>query len=182
MGWYGIKADFRNVKEYAAQELKIDAKFGFLLDRAYHGNTVYSLIDRTDNNEKYIHIDLVQKGEDGFWAHKPISENSGPYHYDCPERILKQSTSQNIHAVQWREQCRQIRRDKAELINIFKTMPTGIIITTEYGRKLKFFGTYNKSWTQVVCEDIEENKKYRYKVTDFKPDQLKNEISELNVA
>ena len=138
MGWYGIKADFRNVQEYAAQELKIDSKFGFLLDRAYYGNTVYSLIARTDNNEKYIHIDLVQNGADGFWAHKPISENSGPYHYDCPERILKQSTSQNIHAVEWREQCRQIRRDKAELIKIFKAMPKGIIITTEYGRKLKF--------------------------------------------
>lgn len=182
MGWLGIKATFKNVQEYAADELKIDSKQGILLDRAFYGNTVYSLVQMHKDNSKLIIVDLVQKSDDGFWMHKPISENVGPYHYDCPERILKQSTSQNPFAVKWREECRQMRRNKAELIKLFQTLPTGIIITTEYGRKLKFLRSYNKSWTQIVCEDIEEGKIYRYSYKVFRPEQLKKEITEPKAA
>lgn len=75
MGWYGIKADFKDVKEYAAQELNISPENGVLLERAYHGNTVYSLVQLKKDNSKLIMVDLVRKSDDGFWLHKPLSEN-----------------------------------------------------------------------------------------------------------
>ena len=52
MGWYGIQANFKDVKEYADQELKINPEQGVLLDRAYHGNTVYSLVQLKKDNSK----------------------------------------------------------------------------------------------------------------------------------
>ena len=182
MGWYGIKADFKDVKEYAAQELNISPENGVLLERAYHGNTVYSLVQLKKDNSKLIMVDLVRKSDDGFWLHKPLSENCGPSDLNCPERILKQSTSQNIYAIEWREKCRAQRRNKAETIKTFKLLPTGIIIATEYGRKLKFMRAYNKSWSQIVCLDIEKNEVYRYRYESFKADELKQALEELKAA
>ena len=74
------------------------------------------------------------------------------------------------------------RRNKAETIKTFKLLPTGIIIATEYGRKLKFMRAYNKSWSQIVCLDIEENKVYRYSYKSFKADELKQALEELKAA
>lgn len=182
MGWFGIRADFNNVKEYAEQELKISNEQGILLERAYHGNTVFSLVQLHKDNSKLILVDLVRKSDDGFWVHKPLSENCGPNDLNCPERILKQSTSQNTYAIEWREKCRAQRRNKAETIKTFKLLPTGITITTEYGRKLKFMRAYNKSWSQIVCLDIEENQVYRFSYKSFKAEQLKQAVEELKAA
>ncbi|WP_411688803.1 hypothetical protein [Acinetobacter indicus] len=182
MGFYAIQQNFSNVQEYAEQELKISEANGILLDRAYHGNTVYSLVQIKKDGSKLILVDLVRKGSDGFWGHKPLSESVGPYELDCPERILKQSTCQSPLAVAWREKCRQKRRDKAETIKTFKLLPTGIVITTEYGRKLKFMRAYNKSWSQIVCLDIEDNQVYRYSYKSFKADELKQALEELKAA
>lgn len=177
MGWYGIQQNFRNVQEYAEQELKIDADKGIILDRAYYGNTVYSLIESKIDGSRLILVDLVKSESDGQWMHKPLSENCSPYYYDCPERILKLSTSTNLYAIEWREKCRQKRRNKSETIKIFKKLIPDMIITTDRGEKLKFMRPYNKSCSQIVCSELSEGKVYRYSYTSFKAEQLKQDLT-----
>lgn len=182
MGFYAIQQNFSNVQEYAEQELKISEANGILLDRAYHGNTVYSLVQLKKDGSKLILVDLVRKGSDGFWGHKPLSESCGPYELDCPERILKQSTCQSPLAVAWREKCRQKRRDKAETIKIFKQLKPDTIITTNRGDKLKFMRAYNTSYSQIVCSQVTDGKVYRFRYTDFEPNQLKQDLLETVAA
>lgn len=176
MGWYGINQNFRNVQEYAEQELKIDAEKGIILDRAYYGNTVYSLIESKTDGSRMILVDLVRHESDGYWLHKPLSENCGPSDYDCPERILKLSTSTNSYAIEWREKCRQKRRNKSETIKIFKKLIPDMVITTDRGEKLKFMHPYNKTCTQIVCSQVSDGKVYRFSYTSFKPEQLKQDL------
>lgn len=178
MGFYSIQQHFSNVQEYAEQELRISEANGILLDRAYHGNTVYSLVQLKKDGSKLILVDLVRKGSDGSWGHKPLSETCIPFEIDCPERILKQSTCDNPNAVEWREKCRQKRRDKALTIKIFKQLKPNAIITTTRGEKLKFMRAYNASFSQIVCSQVTDGKVYRFSYTDFKPEQLNQDLTD----
>lgn len=88
-----------------------------VLDSALVGSTVYLAVHHEDKSKG---IDLVYgvviltRYEDHEFMTKPIGEDSGPYSYDCPRRILKLlSPTDNEYALQWRSLCEKRHKGKA---------------------------------------------------------------------
>lgn len=173
MGWFGIYGKFASVTDYAVQELAITNPDHTLLDRAIVNNYVYSLVQR-GNGSTFILIDHVKR-DGNQWSHRPMDETFGPDNYDCPERILKQSTSNNSVAVKWRENCRQHRRDKALRLRLTNELKHGMIIKSKYFGSLAFISLHGK--TKLVCTD-NLGGRYAYPLRDFSVEELQNAINE----
>lgn len=176
MGRFSSNKSYNNVREYAEEELAINAASGKMLERSFYGNTVYTLVETT-KGEKYIAIDVVQKSN-GEWSHKPMDESVHPYHYDCPERMLKQSTSKSPLSIEWREKCREIRKSKRALKNLFASMESGTTLTTVSGRKVVFVRPFNINSTQFVCRDVENCSLFRYRLDYFEYKTVLKDLEE----
>lgn len=79
------------------------------------GSTYYAAIERTifETGEKVIYatVCLTSIENNQIW-YKDMSEDMGPYKYDCPLSILSLlSPTDNKYALEWRKQCR-IQVDK----------------------------------------------------------------------
>lgn len=168
MGWLCHVADYKSVKEYAEYELKHSDKYK-LLERSIYGKEVYSLYEKIENGLRFITVDLVTHG-DGEWCRKSMDETCGPCYYNCPEYILVQSTCNNPLSVEWREACRELRRNKRKLIEAAKQLKKNDVVKY-YDENLIYLYPYNKSGSQIVCL-TENNERYRYSVKKFKPEWL----------
>ena len=73
------------------------------------GNQLWSLLKHKETNRTVIVLDLMQGGgKDEGWGYKTMSEDSGPYQYNCPMSILKAAdppTSE--YSAEWREKVLQ---------------------------------------------------------------------------
>lgn len=172
-----------------------------ILDYSVRGNVVYSLIQRTnqvftkkDNIFSFVKIytspkqDIFQnafdkynficvtlirkeKGSYGEWFWKTMDESEHPYYYDCPEKLLKQSSVSSENGVIWRDLCRKYRKQQQEFKKIVSNIKVGSKIIFRNGIERKFEDVYNKSCTQIIATFIEEEtqevKRYRYPVTDI---------------
>jgi hypothetical protein len=170
MGWlcgYGV---FESIRDYADQEIKCGENFE-LLDRSVYGKEVYSLFHNKITGVRFIALHLITH-EGNEWCRKDMDESCGPCYYNCPERILVQSNVTDKLAVEWRETCRRLRREKKQKTELVKALKAGDII--EYkGNNLKFIDYHNKSKSQIICFDIAEGCSYRYRVSEFGMDDLK---------
>ena len=175
MGHFGTYGKYKNVAEYADAELKITGENAKLLDRAVVNSHVYSLVEyvKDGNVGRVIKIDHVKR--DGCqWSHHPMDESWGPYAWDCPERILKQSTQMDKISIKWREQCRTKRRDKAARLKLIKELTNGMTIQSKYFSTLLFIHTQGAS--KIVCQD-NLGSKYAYRIHDFAVIELQNAIN-----
>ena len=101
-----------------------------VLDSSLHGKTEYYAAIRSTNRETgkvvvFALIALVSykpRESDGYtlgW--KEMSERSGPYCFNCPERILALlDDTDNAHALEWRQNCRDHRIRKRETGKVFQ--------------------------------------------------------------
>jgi len=69
------------------------------------GNRLWKQMEVTvgDKMDRYIHLDLLfsAKGQVGY---KPLSEDMGPYYWDCPKKFLKNLTApMGEYSKTWRE-------------------------------------------------------------------------------
>lgn len=66
------------------------------------------------------------------WGYKDMSEDMGPYRYDCPARILDLLTpTENETALQWRASCRQALQRKSRC----KTLKAGMVVKLHHPMK-----------------------------------------------
>ena len=67
------------------------------------GNHVWQLVRIEAANRTFITLDLIAKERNGGWGYKGMSEDMGPYYYDCPLALLnKASEPINESAKEWR--------------------------------------------------------------------------------
>ncbi len=87
------------------------------------GNHFWSVLELT-NGERLICLDLMQGGgRDMGWGYKDLSEDMGPYRFDCPLSLLDiAGPTKNPRAQQWRESVLQYHANK------IKPVP-GLVIT-----------------------------------------------------
>lgn len=116
-----------------------------VLDSSLHGKTEYYAAIRSTNRETgkvvvFALIALVSykpSDPDGHtlgW--KEMSENSGPYCFNCPERILALlDPTDHENAVEWRRKCREHRAERRETRKAFQD---GAVI--RFKRPLVFAG------------------------------------------
>lgn len=69
---------------------------------------------------------------DRSWGYKDMSEDMGPYRYDCPARILGLLTpTDNETAQKWRASCREVLQRKSRC----KTLKAGMVIKLHHPMK-----------------------------------------------
>lgn len=113
-----------------------------VLDHALVGNNLWLLMQHQPIETKFIVLARLKHsrgagpvGHD--WGYKDMDESTHPYYYDCPERLLKQSTCDKPSSVEWRAQCRKWRAERNARLSSLKKLKPG---DTFYwnGKPLKF--------------------------------------------
>jgi hypothetical protein len=105
MGWTGtydrsIKT-IQDRKRFILNEFNQENR---IIDIAYKGTTFYCAYKQNDNQVIGLVI-LTEKNGDEF-LYKEMTENSMPYKFDCPKRIINKLTpTDNELANTWRKKC-----------------------------------------------------------------------------
>lgn len=111
MGW--LSSPRWDTKQAMVDHLIEGFKF---LDHAVRGKVLYGLYKHGEGFPEGFGIvvclldNFAEKGCPPEWGYKDMGESCGPCVYDCPERILKQSTNMSSYAVKWRQACRDKRK------------------------------------------------------------------------
>lgn len=175
MGWlFGHSTK----KELVEHLLKQHGEHCELIDHSLTGNKLWLLFNhKVEPFGRFIVLCLLQgaksRGYDPCrWGYKDMDESSGPYYYDCPERLLAQSTDTSENAVAWRKHCREARVAKAKHKKWIKSLrPGNVIIAGD--KPVTVRGTWadpSKVWIQagcVVCDS--ETGLFRFRQNQLRP-------------
>lgn len=141
-----------------------------VLDHGGGSNELFILVE-TYTKKRVILCYKLQRNE-GMWGYKPMDEEMYPYCYTCPERILKESTSMVKNAIEWRERCREVRKEKAnkrgERSNKISAMRRDQEITVFGYMSARFQSRYRSSKVFCVVYDINSRSLFRVHVDDIK--------------
>jgi len=98
-----------------------------LIDISLRGNVAYCAIQAPKTGRILAAVVRLVK-DNGNWNHRDMGEDSGPYYWDCPARILDQlSPTDNGYALEWRKRC----RDRLKQTRATKDMKPGTVIKLE---------------------------------------------------
>lgn len=79
-------------------------------------NRVWQAVRHETTGEVFIHLDLIAKQRNGGWGYKGMSEEAGPYYYDCPLSLLAMCTEpKHEYSKEWREKVRKYHAAKKAL-------------------------------------------------------------------
>ena len=115
MGWTSShRSSAQSVKDYLADEINQAGKttsFKVLDIAIVKRNTAYLAVEKTDRDsgksDVFAMVILIRYGRDHFnITTKEMSEDMGPFYYDCPARVLDMLTpTNNTESRMWREKC-----------------------------------------------------------------------------
>lgn len=94
-----------------------------LIDHAVRGKVLYGVYKNGEGFPEGFGIvvclldNFAKKPHLPEWGYKDMGESCYPYYFDCPERILKQSTNMRENAVKWRQACRDKRKAKWNFVS-----------------------------------------------------------------
>lgn len=147
MGWTYTRAN-----DISEEEDIVRCEFTFVgketactvLDMAKVGNVYYQAVERIDKaGKRYVFAGIVltahNNSEPRFnFGVKTLSEEEGPFYYDCPAKIMKMlSPADNEGAKEWRKAVEEVRAKKNSLATkIRKAKIPGATILFE--KPLKF--------------------------------------------
>lgn len=104
------------------------------------GNHVWQAVRRFDG-VVFISLALIAKERNGGWGYKGMSEDMGPYYYDCPLVLLAMCTEPlNESAAAWREKVREHHTRKAAV----PALVPGLRFTLATGSEYEITGTYSR--------------------------------------
>lgn len=153
----GFSSSFKNAKEFFVNHLA-SALFtdkegkSTLLKHSVVGNIAYTLSEHPVAGEegktfKIISVIKIVKDE-GEFGYKDMDESMGPFYYDCPQSILKESTIQTETAIKWRNDCVEYAKNKKNHIKKVKDLKSDMKAGDKYdmGRlgEVTFLYHYNK--------------------------------------
>lgn len=114
------------------------------------GNHVWQAVRYDPVGEVFIYLHLIAKQRNGGWGYKGMSEDMGPYFYDCPLSLLKLCTGPDTSgSKEWREKVRAYHAAK-------KAMPkpeTGLVVKSG-------------SYTYQLLEKLAPRRGWRVKEVD----------------
>lgn len=92
------------------------------------GNHVWTLVEHGDR--RYISLDIIKSGGKGYgWGSKGMSEDSGPFHYDCPLALLDKATEPATEfGAQWRKMVRELHAERKEKKKALAGLETGSVV------------------------------------------------------
>lgn len=165
MGWTttyeDVGNDSKSIREFLRKEFTWEKCE--VIDDAKVGNTVFQAIRERKTGEAFGMVILIGRDQ-GFLSYKDMSEDMGPYQYNCPLHILdKLSPTTDKWANEWRRGCRNYHaKHKSQ-----KQIPSGSIVKfshpikfstgeklntfvlIRYGRRVRFFKYNEQTNTQT---------------------------------
>ncbi len=115
------------------------------------GNHIWQLVRQESANRTFITLDLIAKDRNGGWGYKGMSEDMGPYYYDCPLSLIDAASDPiNESAAKWREDVRKYHAAKLPK----KTLAPGLVV--EYGGhqyRLESPWAPRKGWSVTRLDD-----------------------------
>lgn len=153
----GFSKSFKNAKEFFVNHLAtalFTDKEGksTLLKHSVVGNIAYTLSEHPVAGEegktfKIISVIKIVKDE-GEFGYKDMDESMGPFYYDCPQSILKESTIQTETAINWRNECAEYAKNKKNHIKKVKKLKPEMKAGDKYDMghfgEVTFLYHYNK--------------------------------------
>lgn len=132
------------------------------LEHRVVGNHLWQLVRIEVTGRLTIFLDLLAKERGGGWANKGMSEDSGPYHYDCPLSLLdKASPTTGGYAAEWREKVRAHHAAKAATP---KPAPGLVVQYGSHAYRLTHPAGPRKGWN---CEHVTSGMRYRLKAAQL---------------
>ena len=153
MGWTSShRPSTQSVKGYLIAEIDETgekATFKVLDIAIVKRNTAYLAVKRTcidtGKSEVFAMVILIRNSRGHFnITIKEMSEDMGPFYYDCPARILDLLTpTENAEAVMWRERCRANLANRESLKKDLATAKQGDVF--KFSSPVQFTkGTFDK--------------------------------------
>lgn len=181
----GFSSSFKNAKDFFVNHL---AKTLFtdkngkntLLKHSVVGNIAYTLSEHPvageeDKTFKIISVIKIVKYE-GEFGYKDMDESMGPFYYDCPQSILKESTIQTETAIKWRNDCLEYAKNKKKNLEKVKNLKSTMEVGDKYDMgslgEVTFLYHYNK--TSFAGRDS-NGKIYAYKYKSLVAKLLKED-------
>ena len=164
MGWTGLSRKYHTFEYVLENECACVDKISKLLGRSVVGSVVYSLVELNDG-EKLICVDLVRKSKTE-WLVKNMDETCGPFYYDCPAYLLKQSTQTSDEAVAWRAACLKKKADAKQMVVLAPQLKRGMVLVHASLGDVIYSCEYIKSKNFFIGVS-EDERTYRYKLSDF---------------
>ena len=120
------------------------------LERRVVGNRVWTLLEH--EGRRFIALDLIKSDGRGYgYGHKGMSEDMGPYYYDCPLSLLDRCTeTTSQYANEWRKKVREYHASK-KARPAYETGMRVVYSGSEY-RLHSPLGP-RKGWNVVRCGD-----------------------------
>lgn len=103
MGWTGVDLHGRKVdRSFFERQFR-----GITIHDCYEGPTAFYLVaERPSHPGEKFAVIVVTERQGSTVYYNEISEHMGPYHYDCPPRLLAQLTpTTSAEANKWRAMC-----------------------------------------------------------------------------
>jgi hypothetical protein len=110
MGWtFGFCGSKKSVIEKILSDS--GASWRFLRHKTI-GKNLWLLAENVQSGVRHIEVAVLDK-EDKSWGYKIISENAGPYYYDCPLSFLNEASPPRSEAAkEWRALCLQWAKEQ----------------------------------------------------------------------
>jgi hypothetical protein len=166
MGWTGVHNPYKTTKEYIKNEwfTYSDKEKFEMLALSMVGNVAYMAIKYIPTGEVYAEVVLTSVNNKDYHnlSYKEMSENCGPYYYNCPSSILKMLTpTDNEQSNEWRAKCWETINNKKKTPKIengttikFKnpiSFTNGDLIDTftirKFGKRINFIA--NGKWYSI---------------------------------
>jgi len=123
-----------------------------------YGRHLWSVYE-TPAGEKFINLDLIDRGHDGVWGYKDMDESMGPCTYDCPLALLDLAgETTNEYAKKWRESVRAHHASKSRRFEPGQTVSL-------YGRNYRIEDTVKRSYRVRRLDDL---RVFRMSPKDFR--------------
>lgn len=155
MGWlYGYQSpsEIRNELNALRTSTKLIAQ-----KATAYGRHLWSVYE-TPAGERFINLDLIDRGRDGVWGYKDMSEDMGPCTYDCPLDLLDLAgETTNEYAKAWRMKVRAHHAAKT------RKFEPGQLVSL-YGKIYRIEDTLKRSY---MVRQIETGRSYRMTPKSF---------------
>lgn len=98
----------------------------------HYGKHFYAATEKDGVVDMFVAlVDGGYRKSDGqdWWGYKDMSEDMGPYIYDCPEKLLDLLTpTDNKNAIEWRAAVRKYHADRKAKLAMAKSLKRGDLI------------------------------------------------------
>lgn len=182
MGWLFCAESKKNLVETLIADISKDR----YIRHSVRGNNLWVLMWTADKSEKFILLCRMQGTRGNFhpdhcrWGYKDMTETDGPYYYDCPVSMVRESTCPDPRAVEWRKSVLEHHENKKRNAKLWKGVRAGdrviagnkvVVVTDPDYVRISIFTGRNRTPGQFLgyAQDDPTSQVFRYRKNRYTP-------------